>query len=346
MFDVAVVGAGPSGTIAAKICASNKLKTLLIEKKPLPRDKPCGGYLSPSALPIIQENFGKIPQNLVESRPNDIILLPKCDLHQPISGVSVYRKTFDYWLTQKSEEAGAVIDNTALRSLSRKHNYIVIELKHNNLNKKISAKYIVGADGVGSAVRSFLYPNHKRQMARTYQAYVEGLLPKEAVYIYFPLKEPRVTFFWAIPKKNVVVVGVGGLPPINLKKLMQNFLSMVKKICGLGRVLKYETYPIPMFSPSNFKLGEKRILIVGDAASLANPFTGEGIHSSLMSGKLASEAIIKNFNEPSQVFRTYKKQMRPLLTRLREMHTLFTYYQSLDYVRRKSFLEDSLEPYI
>jgi len=346
MFDVAIVGAGPSGTVAAKICANNKLNTLLIEKRPLPRDKPCGGFLTPSALRIIQENFGKIPQNLVESQPNDIILLPKCDLHQPISGVSVYRRTFDYWLTQKTEEAGAVIHNTALRSLSQKHDYIVMEFKRNNLKQEISAKYIVGADGVGSAIRSFLYPNQKRQMAGAYQAYVEGLLPKEAVYIYFPLKEPRVTFFWAIPKKNVVVVGVGGLPPINLKKHMQNFLSMVKETSGLGRVLKYETHPIPIFSPSNYKLGEKRILIVGDAASLANPFTGEGIHSSLMSGKLASEAIIKNFKEPSQVFRTYKKKLRPLLTRLREMHTLFTYYQSLDYVKRQSFLEDYFEAYI
>ena len=43
MFDVAVIGAGPGGTVAGKICVKNKLKTVIIEKMPLPRDKPCGG---------------------------------------------------------------------------------------------------------------------------------------------------------------------------------------------------------------------------------------------------------------------------------------------------------------
>lgn len=343
MFDVAVVGAGPGGATAAKICASNQLKTILIEKRPLPRDKPCGGFLAPSALQIIQENFGKMPQNLLESRIEDIILLPNCDLHQPISAASVYRRKLDYWLTQKSEEAGAIIRNATLRSLFQKQDYIVMELKRNNLKQEISAKYVVGADGVGSTVCSFLYPKLKRQLAEAYQAYVEGQLPKDAVYIYFPLEEPRVTFFWVIPKKNVIVVGVGGLPPINLKRHMQNFLSMTKEKYKLGKVLRYEVYPIPMFSPSNFKLGERRILLVGDAASLANPFTGEGIVSSLVSGKLASEAIIKNFNEPSQVSKTYKKKLRPLLTKLRKMYTLFTYYQSLDHMGRQNFLEDYFE---
>lgn len=343
MFDVAVVGAGLSGAIAAKICAGNNLKTILIEKRPLPRDKACGGFLTPSAIRIIEENFGKIPQNLMEKRIEDILLLPDCDLHQSISGASIYRRFFDYWLTQKSEEAGAVILNATLKSLSQKKDYIVMELKRNNLKQEIDAKYVVGADGVGSTVLSYLYPNLKRQLAEAYQAHIEGQLPKDAVYIYFPIKEPRVTFFWAIPKKNIVVIGVGGLPPINLKKHMQNFLSMIKEKYKLGKILKYETHPIPIFTPTNIALGEERMLLVGDAASLANPFTGEGIYSSLISGKLASEAIIKDFNDPSHVSKMYKKELGTLLTKLRKMYTLFTYYNSLDYTQRQSILKSYFE---
>ena len=339
VFDVAVIGAGPGGAITAKICASNNLKTILIEKKPLPRDKPCGGCLTPSALRIIQENFGKMPQNILEKRIEEIILLPNCDLHELFNGASVYRKFFDYWLTQKAGEAGAVVHHATLKSLSRKQDQIVMELKRNNLKQEINAKYVVGADGVGSTVRSFLYPSLKRQLVDTYQAYVEGELPKNAMYLHFPLKETRVTYFWVIPKKNIVVIGVGGLPPINLKKHMQNFLSMIKEKYKLGKILKYETYPIPIFSPANLALGERRILLVGDAASLANPFTGEGIFSSLMSGKLASEAIIKDFNDPSQVYRTYKKRLKTLLTEFKEIHAFFTYYQSLDSTHRQSILK-------
>lgn len=340
MFDVAVVGAGPSGAIAAKTSANNKLKTVLIEKKTLPRDKPCGGWLDSYALRLVKENFGKIPQNLLEKRTEEIIfLLPDCEFHQQISAVSVHRKFFDYWLTRKAEEAGAAIHNATLKSLYQKQDYIILKLEHNGLKEEISAKYVIGADGVGSNVRTFLYPHQKRQLAEAYQVYVEGQLPKNAVYAHFPLKEPRVTFFWMIPKKEIVVVGVGGLPPINLKRLLQNFLSKVKQNYRLGKILKHEIHPIPIFSPANLALGKRRILLAGDAASLADPFTGEGIFSSLVSGKLASRAVVKDYDNPSQVSKTFKKEMKPLLTELEEAYTLFTHYHSLGYTGRRSFLK-------
>jgi len=339
IFDVAVIGAGPSGSIAAKILANNKLKTVLIEKKTLPRDKPCGGWLTSLSLQIVEENFGDIPEKILESQIKDVILLPDCKFHERVSGVSVYRKSFDYWLNQKAEEAGAVIHIATLKSLSQENDCVIMKLKCNDLTQEIRAKYVIGADGAGSTVHSCLYPNLKRQLAETYQAYAQGQLPKKAVYVYFPLEETRVTFFWLIPKKKNVVFGVGGLPPIDLKKLMQNFHSMIKERYKLGKTWRYEAHPIPIFSPADFRIGEGHILLVGDAASLANPFTGEGIFSSLVSGKAAGEAIIKDFNEPSQVIKTYKKKLKPLMSKLKELYELFMYYQSLDYETRRSVLE-------
>jgi len=339
MFDVAVVGAGPSGSIAAKISANNKLKTVLIEKKTLPRDKPCGGLLTSSSLQIIRENFGKIPEKILESQIEDVILLPDCKFHERVSAVSIYRKPFDYWLTQKAEEAGAVIHIATLKSLSQERDCIIMKLKSNDLMQEISAKYVIGADGAGSTVRSCLYPNQKRQLAEAYQAYAKGQLSKKAVYVYFPLEETRVTFFWLIPKKRNVVFGVGGLPPIDLKKLMQDFHSMIKERYKLGKIWRYEAHPIPIFSPADYRIGEGRILLVGDAASLANPFTGEGIFSSLVSGKAAIEAIIEDFNESSHATKTYKKKLKTLISKLKGLYELSMYYQSLDYEGRQSILE-------
>jgi flavin-dependent dehydrogenase len=124
---------------------------------------------------------------------------------------------------------------------------------------------------------------------------------------------------------------------------MQSFLSMIEEKFKLGKILKCEAHPIPIFSPGDFALGEKRILLVGDAASLVNPFTGEGIFSSLVSGKLASEAIIKDFDEPFQVIKEYEKKMEPLLVTLREEHELFTYYQSLGYKERQNMVKGFFE---
>lgn len=343
MFDVAVIGAGPGGNIAAKICAHSNLKTILVEKNALPRDKPCGGWLTPSALQIIYENFGELPKGLVEKQIEEIILLPTCRFSQEINGASVYRKSFDFWLTEKAKDEGVMVQNATLKSLFQREDCVVLNLKSDTSEKEINARYVVGADGAGSIVRSTLYPTLKTKLAKTYQIYVKGQLPRDAIYIYFPLKKPQVTYFWMIPKKEVVVLGVGGLPPINNKKLMQNFFSAMKKRFKLGKILKHEAYPIPTFSPTDLALGKKRTLLVGDAASLANPFTGEGIFGSLMSGKLAARAIIEDFNAPLYVSKTYRKKLKPLISRLRKMHTMYTYYQSLNYKERQDTIKSYFE---
>ncbi len=342
IWDVAVVGAGPGGAITAKACTKSRLNTVLVEKMPLPRDKPCGGWLSPAALQIIRENFGEIPENLLENRISDLILLPACELHQSINAVSVYRKYFDHWLTQKAEDTGVLFYRATLKSLIRKKDQIILKLTHNRMEQEIKAKYVVGADGFGSTVRSSLY-TLKPQFMEAYQAYVEGKLPREAVYVYFPLHEAGVTFFWLIPKKGNIVVGVGGLPTVDLKRLMQNFLSMAKEKYTLRRILKYEAYPIAVFSPANLKLGKRRTFLVGDAACLANPFTGEGIYGSLISGMLASRSITEYFDEPSEALQTYRQKLKPLISKLKEMHSLCSYYLSLNHEEKQSFVKEYFE---
>lgn len=58
MFDVVVVGAGPGGSVAAKRCLESGLKTLLLEKRRLPRDKVCSG--------MIMRPWGAVGGNLGE----------------------------------------------------------------------------------------------------------------------------------------------------------------------------------------------------------------------------------------------------------------------------------------
>ena len=343
MFDVAVIGAGPSGAITAKKCAESGLKTVLVERETLPRDKPCGGLLSPSVLKLVRGSFGKFPTDVVETPIEEMVLsLQSYEFKQHVAGVSVYRRVFDYWLTLEAEKAGSILRKGSLTSLLQKKDHVELKLQKGDLREEMKAKYVVGADGVGSVVCSSLIPTLKRQLLQTYQTYAVGEIPKNTAYLFFPIKEPKVTYFWLIPKKQVVVLGVGGLPHINLKKLMQIFFSKMKKEYSFKRILRTEAYPVPMFSPENVALGKKRALLVGDAASLANPFTGEGIFSSLNSGKFASEAVIAHFDDPFQVLKAYKRKMKDLLTELNDAYTFYLQYRSLNDAQRQNILRTIL----
>ena len=110
----------------------------------MPRNKPCGGWLTPSALQIIHENFGELPSGLVEKQIEEIILLPTCRFSQKISGASIYRRFFDFWLTEKAKEEGVIVQNATLQVLFQRRDYVVLNLKSGTSEKEINAKYVVG----------------------------------------------------------------------------------------------------------------------------------------------------------------------------------------------------------
>jgi flavin-dependent dehydrogenase len=120
--DIVVVGAGPAGTAAAKRCAEAGLKTILLEKKKLPRDKVCSGLIVGSAAQsLIKKEFGEIPKNVL-SDPffyNGVMIYVQgakplsIDSKIPVG----WRRDLDFWMTAKATEAGT-ISTTDARSLS------------------------------------------------------------------------------------------------------------------------------------------------------------------------------------------------------------------------------------
>ena len=121
---------------------------------------------------------------------------------------------------------------------------------------------------------------------------------------------------------------------------MQEFLSFLRKGYDLGDIVKQEANPIAAFSPHTLKLGKQRVLLVGDASFLANPFTGEGIYGALISGRAAGESIAENLFEPSRALKAYKQKLKPLLSKMKQAYSLWTYYLSLNRETKQSFVKD------
>jgi len=149
-FDIAIVGAGPAGAMAAKECARLGLKTALIEKDEINRSKPCGGGISLKALNLIGN---KIPKYLIEQYVKGFRLFsPSLDSVELISkdsiGISTTRDKFDAFLINKAIEQGCeFISSDEIIDISILSNKVIGRLKSGRL---IESHIIIGADGANS----------------------------------------------------------------------------------------------------------------------------------------------------------------------------------------------------
>ena len=137
MFDVAVIGAGPAGSAAAKRCAEHGLNTVILEKKRLPRDKVCSGMIiGLLAHTLIKQEFGDIPETVL-SRPPQLngylFHTPDVDSHPgPALDFSIpltWRRNLDYWMTEKAAAKGVQIwQGAKVTGIIEKKNGFLIRL--------------------------------------------------------------------------------------------------------------------------------------------------------------------------------------------------------------------------
>jgi len=309
IYDVAIIGAGPAGSTAAKFLAEKDLKIILIDKSKFPRDKPCAGGL-PSRVfkrfPYIKDN-GLIESFSYGGYALSPSLKYKAEVKQkdPIVGM-VLRKKFDKSLVQLAEDKGAkLIDGNAVNDLKISDDKVKI-----NLNDKtsIESKIVIGADGVWSVVskKAGLMTSNRPYGMCIFNEYrldedeIENLYGKERMcYLHLKFKD-IFGYGWVFPKKQHVNIGIGMLLPkkyLNEQKrsildVYKDYFSNLKKNKIIPNDLEIGKCcggALP-FSPLE-KTYSHRILVVGDAAGFINPLTGEGIYYAMSSGEIAAKVI-------------------------------------------------------
>lgn len=303
-YDVIVVGAGPAGAVAAYETARLGLKTLLLEKFTLPRDKPCGGAVMYRGIRIVH---GKIPSQIVEQKIYGLrFVLP--DGRQAtfradrLIGITVFRSLFDEFLARRAEAAGAELQEQA-RVVKVSVDDWCAQVKLENGNE-FESKFIIGADGVNSIVsRSVdLRPARKNPyriglgMEADFHVGSDGVMKAmrgdPSILEIIPV-DGRVSYGWMFPKKEHLAIGIAGAS-VHMHPLRPIFESFRKKLearIGLQLVPdKRRTY----FLGGDGILGEnytKRALLVGDAAGFVDPMMGEGIAYAMRSGQLAAKVV-------------------------------------------------------
>jgi geranylgeranyl reductase family protein len=332
MYDVIVAGAGPAGAVAAKKCAEQGLKTLLLERRKLPRDKVCSGMIVGClAKALVEEAFGRLPQEIILSTLSGLALwVPGAGRQTINSDIAItWRRDLDYWMTRKAIEKGVEVwDRATVKKLASDGKTCWITVQKTGMTHELAARFVIGADGTNSTVRKFLFPEIDATYSLAYRECYSGSLDLEQRYAYivFPAQGYRPNF-WILPKGDCFTVE-GGLRA--LKREISDILTphgfgtekpLWKDGC-LSRV-QLSDHPLPSAAASV----RGNVILTGDAARLKVPVSGEGIGTALKSGMIAADSIVESLKSGLKVSEIFTNEMRPLFAALR------SFYDDLEQVK-------------
>ena len=332
-FDVAISGAGPAGSLAAILAAEAGLSVVLIEKRELPRTKACGGLVSSAALSLLPAD---LPLETICAKSVSTIKVLKRNkeyqyFEQNNLGLLLKRSDFDFLLTQYAQSKGVVLrENSTVKRITRinkpgKNNYLY-SLDFDNSNvRRIVSRYFIGADGArgNSAILCGLRRNRPTLAGLGLTRIDENNAGANinADLIFYPL--PSLGgIYWAFRGNGWTNEGIAGLASqARLRKTFAEITSSPLSLIGL------QAWPLPFLGPL-LKPGAKSAMLIGDAAGLVDPFSGEGLHNSLLSAILVIKAITeaeRNKSEASSVYEKYyhnyfRRRFTPAFARAVYLH--------------------------
>lgn len=294
MFDVIVIGGGPSGATAAEDLARSGQKVAMIDREG--RIKPCGGAIPPRAI----DDF-LIPDDQIVARINTARMISptKRQVDIPIENGfvgMVDRKDFDPFLRARAAQAGATqLTGTFLRiERDGDTTSVVYRDKDSGEERKLATKLVIGADGARSKVAKAEVPGgDKIPYVIAYHEIIEApdvgasYDPLRCDVIYDGAISPDF-YGWVFPHGKSASVGMGtGIDGVDLKQATAD----LRAASGLAecKTLRREGAPIPLRPMDRWDNG-RDVILAGDAAGVVAPSSGEGIYYAMLGGRVAATA--------------------------------------------------------
>lgn len=289
VYDVIVVGAGPAGAAAAYFLGEAGRRVLVLERSPLPRYKACGGGVS---LQMLGRYFPFSFEPVLEARIRQVAFALGSDVvHVSLPGeavATVMRDRFDAHIL--SHARADVIQGVTVAGVEEPGDRVRVATKD---GRTFEAGYVIGADGANSVVARSLGLRRGKTTAAAIE--VEAPVPRDVLSrfgksFWFIFGEVPFGYLWIFPKADHLSVGIGALRP--RPGQLQATLTRVMQRYGVGLAgAPLHGHPIPIYTRGE-RLATDRVALVGDAAGLADPVTGEGIRLAIKSGRLAAEAVL------------------------------------------------------
>ncbi len=320
-FDVVVVGSGPAGSAAAVTAARLGLSVALLDRAAFPREKLCGGGVTGRAARHLAEVFGLgIEEDLfLTSRRVRFTAQgrPLAEVDDAPALHMTMRREFDARLHGLALEAGvevfAPVKPGALDPARRR-----LDLAD---GRSLGFGVLIGADGINSHIARQLFGQSFDPATVAFALEVEAP-PRDDDHVEIDLDAACWGYGWAFPKCESLTLGVGGLHRANphLKRNLGHYLAQ-HGADGQLAGCKGQFLPAGDFRT---RPGRGPVLLVGDAAGLVDPLTGEGIAHAILSGRLAAEAAGQALaaGDGGGAFGIYRAALAPLHGELRQARLL------------------------
>jgi geranylgeranyl reductase family protein len=316
-FDLIIVGAGPAGATAAIYARRYGLNTLLLDKARFPRDKICGDALGGKAVQILRDlNLleparhlpGASIKNILFGSPKHIearIDLTRSSRHEFVAGFVIRRQLFDHFMFEQARSAAdACLEGFKVEDVLIEDGRVCgVRGRQEGQTEpcEFRGHIVLGADGYKSVVarKMGLYDaerSHSIVALRQYHAHVKGFADDQIELHY--VEDVIPGYFWMFPlESGYANVGIG-LLSTSIKRRKLNLRKALEAAIHSPHFRDRFTHATPC-EPSigwNLLVGSKHrknygagFMLLGDAAGVIDPFTGEGIGNAMYSSRYAVE---------------------------------------------------------
>ena len=314
--EVLIVGADPAGAAAGILLARKGIRVEVVERNPPAQHKVCGDLLGPRALLLLQSlDIGWEELLRIGRRVESIGIFDEKALcswapypartDQELIGLTVRRDLFDAFLQRRAREAGCIVHHeVTFRGVEGcDRDGVRCRVVRHGRPGEIRPRILLGADGVNSRVaRAFGIRNRRPERlivsVRGYYPVPRGL--RDGIELYF-LEDLLPGYAWLIPVgDHVANIGLGtrsdvcrrkGLP-LNerLDRLVKEHPALACRVQGRAADSGIRGWPIGSYGGPAVRCAD-RLLLLGDAAYLSDPISGEGIFGAMKSAAIASEVV-------------------------------------------------------
>ncbi len=295
--DVLIVGAGPAGSSCAWQLRHSGLDIAILDKQTFPRDKVCGGWITPAVVDELEIKPGEYSKGLVlqpitgfrTSLMGDSET--ETDYGRPIS-YGIRRCEFDDYLLKRS--GARLLLGVGLTGLERSGDRWVV-------NGQIKTPLVVGAGGHFCPVARFMGAKIGREVIVAAQEAEFEMDARQRTGCSIRGEIPELYFCpdmrgygWCVRKQNILNVGLGRLDSQGLSKHVAKFLDFLEasKKLSFDLPARLLGHAYLLYGKTNREVVSEGLMLIGDAAGLACSQSGEGIRPAIESGLLAAKVIV------------------------------------------------------